>query len=748
MSARSSTRSVEVGDQISVLTNATVEAISSSQVLIRFVPTAAQRRSTARYKVEWSTSEDFDIIAGSTITPHSRQTSIVIGGLSYGERYTFRITALSLRGMIGCPVVCVPHVLRISCWNDDPDTSGCGQVHRENVAALYEEVEKYRSSTVWQRVFPKSTGSGGKKKRGGFKNIFSSTTKFVKHVNKGTFLASIVYTDDRILCTMDDTIPIMVIDDEQRSISNEDTNWLVKASLCWDQVAELHERETVCSSATLMRSKIIDTVLMMQKALEIRDLGRIHHHQLHPTSDVTFIITVQFLGDSPKSQSLTKMTSLNKFLRKKTCCDAVNTIIQEIVGIINTFEASQIPVEKGLYLCYLKLFSSLSSLHVVVPSHQPNMMPFTKLRDNPHVTKEEWDAFVDPDIDMPAQRQFLHQLLAKSKMLASDLGLEELSADRLRFFSVRLIQVHEDVSMILLLPQTSEVCVVSTSTFEGIPLGCITVPLPSFELFFFLTYNPIFIHNYVRLSLFLEHYIMITHYEQRQCLLETDAQVYGELNEKLTFFQNQLDQVWKQARWLSQTVSLAREKNSHSSVETARYMCPNNENPIFTPYILGAEKMQAITEGRSAVDGFSSIDQLYMESSFATSDRIALSSKQTSCETLPCSPGDGTDTTVIRVYAAYNCGLTKGTSVRLQVSPSTTSKEVVELVVEQISKITSSADPPIEFCLVVVIGARERRLRDDFPPLKLQNPWSKGKLFVRRRQCLLAAIQNGNEAAV
>ncbi|KAK0396623.1 hypothetical protein QR680_001790 [Steinernema hermaphroditum] len=748
MSARSSTRSVEVGDQISVITNATVEAISSSQVLIRFAPTPAQRRSTARYKVEWSTSEDFDIIAGSSITPHSRQTSIVIGGLTYGERYTFRVTALSLRGIIGCPVTCIPHVLRISCWNDDPDTSACGSVHRDNVAALYEDVEKYRSSTVWQRVFPKSTASGGKKKRGAFKNIFSSTSKFVKHVNKGTFLASIVYTDDRILCTMDDTIPIMVIDDEQRSISNEDMNWLVKASLCWDQVAELHEREAVWNSSTLMKSKVIDTVLMMQKALEIRDLGRIHHHLMSPTSDVTFIITVQFLGESSKSQSLTKLTSLNKFLRKKTCCDAVNVIVQEIVGIINSFEASQIPVEKGLYLCYLKLFSSLSSLHVVVPTHQPNMMPFTKLRDNPYVTREEWDAFIDPDVDMPAQRQFLHQLLSKSRTLATDLGLDELSADRLRFFSFCFGEFR-NMFLFWLLPQTSEVCVVSTSTFVGVPLGCMTVPLPSFELFFFLTYNPIFIHNYARLSLFLEHYIMVTHYEQRQCLLETDAQVYNELNEKLTSFQNQLDLIWKQARWLSHTVSLAREKNTNSSVETARYLSPNTENPIFTPYILGAEKMQAITEGRASVDGFSSIDQLYMESSFATSDRVALSSKQTSCETLPCSPmGEGADTTVIRVYAAYNCGLTKGTSVRLQVSPTTTSKEVVELVVEQISKITSSNDSPLEFCLVVVIGARERRLRDDFPPLKLQNPWSKGKLFVRRRQCLLAAIQNGNEAAV
>lgn len=35
-----------------------------------------------------------------------------------------------------------------------------------------------------------------------------------------------------------------------------------------------------------------------------------------------------------------------------------------------------------------------------------------------------------------------------------------------------------------------------------------------------------------------------------------------------------------------------------------------------------------------------------------------------------------------------------------------------------------------EFCLVVVIGARERRLRDDFAILKLQSPWNSGEILV------------------
>ena len=45
------------------------------------------------------------------------------------------------------------------------------------------------------------------------------------------------------------------------------------------------------------------------------------------------------------------------------------------------------------------------------------------------------------------------------------------------------------------------------------------------------------------------------------------------------------------------------------------------------------------------------------------------------------------------------------------------------------------------FCLVAVIGSRERCLRDDFRPLNLQNPWKSGKLFVRMKNDLLAAFE-------
>ena len=107
-------------------------------------------------------------------------------------------------------------------------------------------------------------------------------------------------------------------------------------------------------------------------------------------------------------------------------------------------------------------------------------------------------------------------------------------------------------------------------------------------------------------------------------------------------------------------------------------------------------------------------------------------------------------TSVLQVYAAYDTGLASGTSVLINLSETTSSREVVDLVVKQLNMavIMKGKDTPIydndtlrNFCLVAVIGSRERCLRDDFKPLQLQNPWRKGKLFVRVKSDVLAAIE-------
>lgn len=91
--------------------------------------------------------------------------------------------------------------------------------------------------------------------------------------------------------------------------------------------------------------------------------------------------------------------------------------------------------------------------------------------------------------------------------------------------------------------------------------------------------------------------------------------------------------------------------------------------------------------------------------------------------------------------------------MKLHVTPRTTAREVVDLVIKQLNMavILKGKEGPVynpdklnNFCLVAVIGARERCLRDDFKPLLLQNPWRKGRLYVRQKQDVLAALEHSS----
>lgn len=128
------------------------------------------------------------------------------------------------------------------------------------------------------------------------------------------------------------------------------------------------------------------------------------------------------------------------------------------------------------------------------------------------------------------------------------------------------------------------------------------------------------------------------------------------------------------------------------------------------------------------------------------------SSSSTSSSSAPSGAPDSS-VGIIQVYAAYATGLPNGTSLKLVVTPQTSAREVVDLVVKQLNMavVLKGKDGPIyspeklnNFCLVAVIGARERCLRDDFKPLQLQNPWKKGRLYVRQKHDLLAAIEHSN----
>ena len=90
----------------------------------------------------------------------------------------------------------------------------------------------------------------------------------------------------------------------------------------------------------------------------------------------------------------------------------------------------------------------------------------------------------------------------------------------------------------------------------------------------------------------------------------------------------------------------------------------------------------------------------------------------------------------LRVIPSYRTGLTRGTSVKLYIENTTTTMEVINLVVKQVAKATGGAEVnSSDFYLVAVSGKREWTLNPDYHPLQLQaNPdMKKIYLHVKRK---------------
>lgn len=98
---------------------------------------------------------------------------------------------------------------------------------------------------------------------------------------------------------------------------------------------------------------------------------------------------------------------------------------------------------------------------------------------------------------------------------------------------------------------------------------------------------------------------------------------------------------------------------------------------------------------------------------------------------------------VLKISVAYTENVPPDTCVRLQLHPDATAREILEAVVAQVNEAVLEGEQNSEayvneqvlndLTLVVSFNASERCLSDSFQPLKVQNPWTKGKLLAKKR---------------
>ena len=142
-----------------------------------------------------------------------------------------------------------------------------------------------------------------------------------------------------------------------------------------------------------------------QSALGIHDLGQFHHAPVvDDASGATLLVCVRSLDDAKAFDSThVRWTSLKKAQARANATSAAASVV-DVAGagphpdgrrslldvahaMIVQRHVSAHLLPRGLYVGLLQLRSGRDSISVLVSGHQPNVLPYVKVRDNPNVTR-------------------------------------------------------------------------------------------------------------------------------------------------------------------------------------------------------------------------------------------------------------------------------------------------------------------------------------------------------------------------
>ncbi|XP_074605789.1 ankyrin repeat and fibronectin type-III domain-containing protein 1-like isoform X2 [Acropora palmata] len=748
----------------------TISVASEDSLIVRFIEPLDEKAIVSKYKIQWSKSPNFMLLDGEHILRDLRSLEYTMCKLKKSVSYYVRVCCGNLKGF-GSWLESTPSCAMPSTWHEVDDSKPRFQGRLNVIDDLFGRVwqshedfspfrpivaHRLRSNTIQNEtasecgVSPRtSRKSTMKKSLTKYTNLlFHAAPKFSRHLKRGVYLASILFTDDKkLLVTLDENIPIIAVDDSHPSTFLQDFCWLMKVACTWKDVKKLKEEIEKKSSSTslLFRCKLLHAAHTLQGALGKQDLGRLHYKPVKDRNGSTVIVAVNFVMRAssfrPRIMSL-KWTSLSKLQKKTQTAPLLESLQNELFSAseillcsiqekIQYFENSTKCLERGLYIGYLKLRTSVDAIHVVVQENCPNVLPHVKIRDNPNVSREEWqwlqtlDAFKETQEPSKTAHEF-HVLVAKAaETLMGKLGIGKEASRLHRLYDREVVELDENVSFIIVFPPPEEVC-----SAPG-QLDClshqksfISMSVQTFEMMHMFTYQQEFICHYSRLSSVLDMDSVICQQALREAFSPTEVQIAKARQEQLLDFQGELDETWQGMRWILDALHYARDRQIKGGIPLA----------------------EVYEYSRSYSDDHCSF------CSSNVKDKVTCGGGDSFLCSSCGSPKEG----VLQIHTSSETSLPPGATITLHVTPNTTACQVVKMVVQELSRKCHNRTDKTErwsclsplkhkgLCLVAVIGGQEKCLKDDFKPLQLQNPWKRGGLYVRLRSEAIAATSSSN----
>ncbi|XP_061566941.1 ankyrin repeat and fibronectin type-III domain-containing protein 1-like [Cololabis saira] len=614
-----------------------VTSTSSLCVVIK-EPEADTMGLITRYKVEWSTSACFKRILGCAQVAETKHPSYNIKGLTTGVHYFVRVSAYNVKGW-GPPQCSTPVSAAPSSWRECVGVKSQIRNYEGIVRKLLENAteSQYKGYCI-ENLKPQSPSKRLSVSRG-IKQLFQSATKFVRLLQRGVYMATIFYHKENILVTAEDQIPLVEIQCCSTSIT-QDFLWFVKLSCAWQQVPWLQQALSSAhsspSSLLQNRHNILRAVSQLQSSLGTTDLGQVYYEPLKDRQGNILLVTLKGFPNPPSPPDppfhwiplarLEKNRSRTPLLPEPTAMDMLYEQLKEKLSFHR--HSIQWP-HAGLYVGILKLCSSVEQIRVLVPQRLPNLLCHTRVRHNPHVTREEWawlqsHVYVhsgsvqnllssedESSMEGSALVEFVRALRAAVTHLLTKLNIPLYRAYQYGVYTRELLQFDEKMSMVLLLPPSEDF---SSSYWPlvGTKEPGLTLPLQIFELVHFWTYERDFLCQYCQAWVRLE---LDTHLAQQALREALDTKEVQEARERLnniTELSRRLDVVWRDARWIMDCLQCVRSKQWVGAVPLGLVMggdpppCPDGEeeSETLTARLTWPHRMptqRAITESSVSV---------------------------------------------------------------------------------------------------------------------------------------------------
>uniref|UniRef100_A0AAY4AHK7 Ankyrin repeat and fibronectin type III domain containing 1 n=1 Tax=Denticeps clupeoides TaxID=299321 RepID=A0AAY4AHK7_9TELE len=550
---------------------------SSTSLTVTFQePASVNSAVVTKYRVEWSCLKDFSLLAGEMILETPPSLTCTITGLTLGRLYYIQVSAYNMKGW-GPPQPSLPPSAAPSNWKECDSREPRRRGHIEAMERLLQQVRV----THQHYCYPSKLQNPSRKQSvsRSLKHLFHSSSKFVKSLKRGIYVAAVFYHKDNLLVTNEDQIPIVEVDDSYSSSLMQDFLWFTKLSCMWEDVRWLRQSmgvSTSSSSALQSRQKMLAAAGQLQNLLGTHNLGRVHYEPIKDRHGNVLLVTVReteshFSFFNGKWMQVSKLQSQRKSLSTPEEPYALDILLITIQDILAYQRRSQHRLTPGLYLGYLKLSSSVDQIKVLVPQRMPNMLCHSRIRENWNVSRDEWEwlqTLSGPeDVERTNQATdghtplLYHELQAAVKSLLRQINLPLHQAKHFRLYTHEVLELGHNVSFLLLLPASDDVCTAPGQTNPYTPLsGFLNLPLQMFELVHFCSYKEKFISLYCRLSSVLDLDALITQQAFREAISDSEVATAKQRHQHILDYIQQMDETWRDVRWITDALQYARYK--------------------------------------------------------------------------------------------------------------------------------------------------------------------------------------------